>query len=258
VIVGVLQARTGSSRLPGKVLRPLAGKPMLERQLERLRRARAIDRLVVATSDDPQDEAIAALCGRTGTACFRGSLLDVLDRCYRAAAPYAPDHVVRLTGDCPLCDPELVDRVVARHLEGGYDYVSNTLVPTFPDGLDVEIMRYSCLETAWREAALPSQREHVTPFIHGQPARFRLGLVRNDTDLSALRWTVDEPEDFALVERIYEALYPAKPDFGTRDILALLDARPELRDWNRRPRNEGYLASLARDPVSVPAAREDS
>jgi len=247
MILGILQARTSSSRLPGKVLRSLSGRPMLERQIERLLRARALDRLIVATSDGQDDDPIAVLCDRLAVACFRGSLEDVLDRFYRAAAEHDPEHIVRLTGDCPLCDPELIDRVIAYHLKGDFDYVSNALDPTFPDGLDVEIMRYSCLKTAWREAVLPSHCEHVTPFIYTQPHRFRLGEVRNDSDLSALRWTVDEPEDFDLVERIYAALLPAKPDFGTRDILALLEAKPELRILNRRQRNEGYLASLERD-----------
>ena len=246
-VVAVLQARTSSSRLPGKVLRPLQGRPMLERQIERIRRARRLDRLVVATSDHAEDDPIEALCTTLGVACFRGSLEDVLDRFYRAAAPHHPDHVVRLTGDCPLCDPEIIDRVVAHHLEGGYDYSCNVLEPTFPDGLDVEVMTLASLEAAWRESALPSQREHVTAFIQTQPARFRLGDVRNDADLSALRWTVDEPADFDLVERIYAALLPTKPDFGTRDILALLAAQPALRTLNQRPRDEGYLASLERD-----------
>ena len=246
-VVAVLQARTSSSRLPGKVLRPLQGRPMLERQIERIRRARRLDRLVVATSHHAEDDPIEALCKTLSVACFRGSLEDVLDRFYRAAASHRPDHVVRLTGDCPLCDPEIIDRVVAYHVEGGYDYTCNVLEPTFPDGLDVEVMTRASLEAAWRESELPSQREHVTAFIQTQPARFRLGDVRNDADLSALRWTVDEPADFDLVERIYAALLPAKADFGTRDILALLAAQPALRTLNQRPRDEGYLASLERD-----------
>lgn len=248
-VIAVLQARTGSSRLPGKVLRPLLGKPMLERQIERVRRARSISRLVVATSEGPEDDAINALCADLGVECFRGSLDDVLDRFYRAALPHRPSLVVRLTGDCPLSDPALIDRVVATQLSGGFDYVSNALNPSYPDGLDVEVMTYACLESAWREARLPSQREHVTPFIHSQPERFRIGEVRSETDLSGLRWTVDEPADFALVEQIYGALHASRPDFDTSDVLALLDRRPELRTCNARTRNEGYLASLAKDPA---------
>ncbi|MBM3560846.1 MAG: hypothetical protein FJX53_13430, partial [Alphaproteobacteria bacterium] len=153
-VIAVLQARTSSSRLPGKVLRPLQGRPMLERQIERILRSRRLDRLVVATSDHPEDDPIEALCRTLGVDCFRGALEDVLDRFYRAAASRRPDHVVRLTGDCPLCDPEIIDRVVAHHLEGGYDYTCNVLEPTFPDGLDVEAMTWASLETAWRESGL--------------------------------------------------------------------------------------------------------
>ena len=251
LILGVLQARMTSRRLPGKVLRPLAGAPMLARQLERLQRSRLITRLLVATSDDPSDDAIEALCAGLGVACFRGALEDVLDRVYRAAAGVAPDHVVRLTADCPLADAEVVDRVISHHLQGGFDYVSNALQPTFPDGLDAEVMRMSCLETAWREAVLPSHREHVTPFLYSHPQRFRIGEVRNHVDLSSHRWTVDEPEDLAFVEKVYAALYPGNRAFGLNDVLALLQARPELAGANARPRNEGLARSQERDRAFV-------
>lgn len=254
-VIAVLQARTSSSRLPGKVLRPLLGRPMLERQIERIRRARSISRLVVATGEGPEDNAIDALCAELGVECFRGSLDDVLDRFYRAALPHRPSLVVRLTGDCPLSDPALIDRVVATQVTGGYDYVSNALNPSYPDGLDVEVMTFACLESAWNEARLPSQREHVTPFIHSQPERFRIGEVRSETDLSGLRWTVDEPADLALVEQIYGELYASRPAFDTADVLALLDRRPELRTCNTRTRNEGYLASLAKDPAVATGER---
>lgn len=249
MILAILQARVSSTRLPGKVLKPLLGAPMLTRQIERVRRARLIDTLIVATSTDPSDDAIEALCRGAGIACHRGALQDVLDRYYQAAKPYQPDHIVRLTGDCPLADPEVIDRLIRFYLDGGYDHASNGGEPTtFPDGLDVEAFRFSALEAAWREARLPSEREHVTPFIYNHPERFRLGSYRNDVDLSHLRWTVDEPADFDLVKIVYEALYPAKPDFGTADILALLDARPELGAMNtHHARNEGYAKSLQED-----------
>jgi spore coat polysaccharide biosynthesis protein SpsF len=248
-VAGVLQVRAGSTRLPGKALRPLAGAPMLERQLERVRRARRLDALTVATSAQADDDAIEALCGRLGVACYRGSLEDVLDRFYRAARAAAPSHVVRLTGDCPLADPALIDEVVRYCVQGGYDYASNALEPTFPDGLDVEAMRLESLASAWREAKLPSEREHVTPFLYKHPERFRVGSFRGAPDLSALRWTVDEPEDFALVERIYGELYAANPAFSTADVLALLERKPELRTLNTtHRRNEGYEKSLAGDP----------
>ena len=248
MIAAILQARVSSSRLPGKVLKPILGKPMLLLQVERVNRARRIERLVVATSTDRSDDAVETLCRSNGIACSRGSLADVLDRYYQAAKPLGAEHIVRLTGDCPLADPAVIDAVIAFHIEGGYDYTSNTLEPTWPDGLDVEVVRFSCLEAAWKEATLPSQREHVLPFIHQQPARFRLGSYRSAQDLSQYRWTVDEPEDFELVKAIYEELYPTNPAFTTQDALDLLKRRPGLADLNKRfIRNEGYLTSLSRD-----------
>lgn len=247
-IVGILQARVSSSRLPGKVLEPILGAPMLARQLERLGRARRIDHLLVATSIQRSDDALDALCQSLGIACFRGSLEDVLDRFYQAARPHAPAHVVRLTGDCPLADPALIDRVIDIHLQQGSDYTCNTLVPSYPDGLDVEVMRFGCLVEAWREAKLPSHREHVTPFLHQQPERFLIAGVQGDVDLSMLRWTVDEPADLELVTRVYEALYPGNPAFSTGDVLALLERDRDLREMNTmHERNEGYRRSLLAD-----------
>ncbi|MGE0118506.1 MAG: NTP transferase domain-containing protein [Dongiaceae bacterium] len=248
MILGILQARASSRRLPGKVLKPILGRPMLERQIERLRRARRLDGLVVATSTDASDDAIAALCRSLGVECFRGSLDDVLDRFYRAALRHSPRAAVRLTADCPLADPEVIDRLVDLHAAGGYDYTSNTLVRTYPDGLDAEVVALPCLEAAWREAALPSEREHVTPFIYNHPQRFRLGNLAQPTDLSHLRWVVDEPEDLDFITAIYGALHPGNPAFGTADVLALLAARPEIAAMmGRAPTNEGYQRSLAAD-----------
>jgi spore coat polysaccharide biosynthesis protein SpsF len=248
MILAILQARFTSTRLPGKVLKPILGKPILWHQIERIQRATLIDNLILGTSTDNTDDAIEILCNNSRLPCFRGSLNDVLDRFYQAAKPVDPDHIVRLTGDCPLADPQLIDQVIAFHLQGNYDYTSNTIEPTFPDGLDVEVLRFACLEQAWREARLPSQREHVTPFIHQQPFRFKIGSFRNTNDLSYLRWTVDEPLDFDLISRIYEKLYPANPEFNMQDILALLELNPELTTLNTQyHRNEGYQKSLAQD-----------
>ena len=248
MILAILQARVSSTRLPGKVLKPLMGKPMLFREIERIGRASSIDQLLVATSNDASDDPIAELCRENGTLCYRGNLEDVLDRYYRTAKEFDPEHVVRLTGDCPLIDPEVIDQVIQFYLEGAYDYASNTVTPTFPDGLDVEIFGFSCLQAAWREARLPSQREHVTPFIHQQPERFSIGCLKREPDLSNMRWTVDEAEDFEFVTQVYEALYPNKPSFAMADILLLLKSRPELLTINERfQRNEGYLKSLVRD-----------
>jgi spore coat polysaccharide biosynthesis protein SpsF len=248
VILAILQARVSSSRLPGKVLKPLLGAPMIVRQLERVRRCARIDRIVVATSTDVSDDRLAKVAADAGVAVFRGSLADVLDRFHGAAQQHIPHTVVRLTADCPLADPRLIDRVIEFYLKGGYDYATNALRPTYPDGLDVEVFRASCLEDAWREATLPSEREHVTPFIHRRPERYRIGHFAGDIDLSALRWTVDEALDFELVSTIYAALYPTKHDFGTADVLQLLEERPELKTVNTRyERNEGMKKSLQAD-----------
>jgi spore coat polysaccharide biosynthesis protein SpsF len=240
MILGILQARTSSTRLPGKVLMPLAGAPMIARQIERLQRVRGMDRLVLATTDRPEDAAVADVAVAAGIDSYRGSLDDVLDRFYRAAEPFAPSHVVRLTGDCPVADWSVIDACIAFAVDGGYDYASNTLTPTWPDGLDVEVVTFDALRTAWQEATTTVEREHVMPFITRRPERFRLGSFQNDTDLSPLRWTVDEPADFEFVRRVYEALYPDNPAFTTDHVLALLAREPDLMSLNAGfERNEG-------------------
>jgi spore coat polysaccharide biosynthesis protein SpsF len=247
VIVGILQARVSSSRLPGKVLRPILGRPMLELQIERLRRARSLDKIVLATSIATEDDAIASLANEMGIGCWRGSLHDVLDRFIGAARAYHAAEVVRLTGDCPLADPEVIDAVVATYNKSNADYASNVNPPTFPDGLDVEVMSAAVLERAWREAKKPSEREHVTLYIHQRCDEFRIANYTAPCDLSALRWTVDHIEDFAFVTEVYEALYRQKPEFTSADILALLTRRPELARGNAHIlRNEGLARSLGK------------
>ncbi|PTU32373.1 cytidylyltransferase domain-containing protein [Stenotrophobium rhamnosiphilum] len=248
MILAILQARLSSTRLPGKVLRPILGKPMLMLQIERLRRSRKIDRLLVATSSEASDDPLALVCAEFGVDCYRGSLTDVLDRYCKAAEPYAPEHVVRLTGDCPLADPDIIDQVISMHLSNGNDYTSNTLNQSFPDGLDVEVVRYSALVEAGANAKMVSEREHVTPFIYKNPQIFKLGEFRSIQDLSELRWTVDELEDFELVNAIYEALYPLRADFSTEDILHWLQQNPRWKSHNTDfERNAGYKKSLIQD-----------
>lgn len=244
MIVGVLQARMSSTRLPGKVLAPILGRPMIARQLERLARATRLERLVVATSIDPGDDPLAAECAALGVACFRGSLDDVLDRFHAALAGTGARQVVRLTADCPLTDPALIDALVEFHLTGGYDYSSNCVPPTLPDGLDAEILKIEVLERAWREAREKADREHVTQYVVKRPQVFRIGALTNDEDLSAHRWTVDEPEDLEFVRRVYTELYPGNPAFGWRDVLALVARHPEIAAINRGfRRNEGPTRS---------------
>ncbi|MGI6784707.1 MAG: cytidylyltransferase domain-containing protein [Aminivibrio sp.] len=234
MILAVLQARFSSSRLPGKVLMDLLGEPMLYRQIERILRSKRIDRLVVATSIESSDDQVWQMCLDKNLDCFRGSLEDVLDRFYQAAKQLSPEHVVRLTGDCPLTDPVIIDSVVELHLAEGNDYTSNTIDRTFPDGLDVEIISWQTLKTVWENAALPPEREHVTPYVYNRPEQFRLGcLVRQEGDISYHRWTVDFPEDFLFVQKVYETLYPQNSAFTTADVLTLLREQPELEEINK-------------------------
>jgi|APSaa5957512622_1039677.scaffolds.fasta_scaffold119129_1 spore coat polysaccharide biosynthesis protein SpsF (cytidylyltransferase family) len=250
MILAILQARFSSTRLPGKVLKKILGKPMLSLQLERIKHSKRIEELIVATSTEDSDNKIESLCKSMEIPCFRGSLNDVLDRFYQAALPYKPENIVRLTGDCPLIDPLIIDNVIDLCIRGEFDYVSNALEPTFPDGLDVEAFKFSALETAWKEAFLPSHREHVTPFIYQNPERFRIDNYRNNIDLSYLRWTVDLPQDFELVRQIYEALYRQNPKFTTQDILTFLHNNPSLLQINKSIlRNEGLKKSEEADKL---------
>lgn len=234
-VLCVLQARVSSVRLPGKVLKPILGEPMLARQVERVRRATRIDALTIATSTEPSDDAIAALCARIDVDCYRGSLDDVLDRFYAAAARTHPEHVMRLTGDCPLTDPALLDRLIELHRSGGYDYSSNTLHRMYPDGLDAEIFTYRLLERAWHEADSPRDREHVTPYMYEGGRDLRRGSLEDAVDRSGMRWTVDHPEDYEFVRRVFEALYPEDPAFDAEAVHRLLDAHPEIAAVNAPP-----------------------
>ena len=224
----ILQARMSSSRLPGKVLRPLLGRPMIARQIERLDRAAKLSRIVVATSQEASDDPLAAFLTETGVEVFRGSLNDVLGRfaaCAQALEVEGP--IVRLTADCPLADPALIDACLDLHGREGADFTSNDQHRTYPRGLDVEVFDRAGLDMAAREAADPYEREHVTPFFYNRPQRFRLAELRQARDDSGLRWTVDTAEDFAFVERVYDALYAASPAFTSDDIRALPFAHRE-------------------------------
>ncbi len=227
--VAIIQARTGSTRLPRKVLEDIGGEPMLARVVERAGRAARVHQVVVATSTAPGDDAIVALAETRGWHVHRGSEDDVLD-CFQGAASTLPcDRIVRITADCPLLDPAVVDRVL-EELDKGFDYASNTLEPrTFPRGLDVEAMTAETLDRAFREDRDPRWREHVTPYIYRHPELFRLGRVAHEEDLSALRWTVDTAADLELVRRIYAAV---PPEAGLAEVLAVVRAHPEWSALN--------------------------
>jgi len=247
--VALVQARMGSTRLPGKVLAPLAGLPMIGHVLRRAAQS-GVAQTMLVTSVDPGDDALAAVGSDLGFPVYRGSQCDVLDRYFQAAKQVEADVVVRVTGDCPLVDPELIDRCLAAFATGRYDYVSTAYpTPSWPDGLDVEAASAAALGAAWREAGKPSEREHVMPFIWTRPQRFRLGQVASETNLSHLRWTVDEPADLAFMRELFSRIDPAT--VRARDVLTLLAARPDLAGVNAGiARNEGYRKSLLLDAAA--------
>ena len=227
--VAILQARMSSSRLPGKVLMPLAGKPMMIRQIERLQRCQNLDEIIVATSDQPDDEQIAQVCETENIRCFRGNLHDVLDRYYQAALfAEKPHHIVRLTADCPLADPQVIDDCVDLHLQKGADYTSNTIKRHFPKGLDVEVMTIQALEAIWREAKTSYDREHVTPFLYQNPERFSIASLIDEHDRGNWRWTVDTDDDIEMVKAIYSALYNDNGLFETSDVIDFLNKNPNI------------------------------
>jgi glutamate-1-semialdehyde-2,1-aminomutase len=247
-IVAIVQARMGSTRLPGKVLADIAGKPILEHIVARLRRSRLINDVLIATSSTPADDCIADAAAERHFKVFRGHECDVLDRYYQAAKSAAADIVVRITGDCPLIDPEVVDRVIATFLSGECDYASNTIVCSYPDGLDAEVFSFAALELAWRDGRRAADREHVTPYIRTSRL-FRLLNVQSEwgTSTRNMRWTVDEPRDLEFIRTIY-ARFGAREFFGWREVLALIDAEPTLANLNAGViRNEGFYRSIAHE-----------
>ena len=263
-VVAIVQARMSSSRLPGKVLREILYQPMLVQVVERLSRAETVHQVVVATTTDASDAPLVALCQKQGYAYYCGSLNDVLDRFYQTARAYLADVVVRVTADCPLIDPAVVDLTVrsflgqvqppAQRTSLGalppYDFASNRLPPpwqrTFPIGLDTEVVSFAALERAWQEAAQPHQREHVLPYLYDdiglnfdQPSRFRVLVVDWEQDLGGHRWTVDTPQDLELAQRVFAAIGHNR--FGWQEVLALLEKQPELAQINAAvPHNTAF------------------
>lgn len=234
-IVTVIQARTGSSRLPGKVLMPLCGKPLLIRMAERVLNARLAGTVVVATSTDKGDDPIEELCLKEGLNCFRGHLTDLLDRHYNAALVYNAAAVAKIPSDCPLIDPAIIDKVYSKFIDGDFDYASNLHPATYPDGNDVEIFKFSLLETAFKEAEKNFEREHTTPFIWERPDRFKIANVEWETGLdysASHRFTIDYKEDYEFINAVYNELYPSNPLFGLQDILRILEEKPYIKNIN--------------------------
>jgi spore coat polysaccharide biosynthesis protein SpsF len=235
----MLQARMGSTRLPGKVLKPILGKPLLAYAVERLNQVSQAFELWVLTSRLASDDPIEHWCQEHQIRCYRGSENDVLDRFYKAAQLTQANWILRVTGDCPLIDPDVIDVMLSTlqaiektNPSDMPDYLSNTLERTFPRGLDAELVRKSSLEKAWKEAALPEEREHVTPYIYRHPELFQLTQYSQETDYSQMRWTVDTPEDFKLIEAILTEFAPNTLSFRQNDILSLLEKHPDWLLWN--------------------------
>jgi spore coat polysaccharide biosynthesis protein SpsF len=230
-LIAIVQARMGSTRLPGKVLLDVAGQTMLARVVRRVQPARTLSGVVVATARGPAEEPIVRECAAQGVDVFRGDEGDVLDRFYQAARAHQAEAVVRITADCPLIDPGLIDLVVGAFLEARPDYASNVLQRTWPRGLDTEVVALPALERAWREAAQPYERSHVTPYLYQNPDLFRLLSVTHPRDYSGYRWTVDTAEDLAFVRAVYERL-GVDGTFRWTDVIDLLAEEPELADLN--------------------------
>ena len=233
--VAIIQARMNSSRLPGKVLLDLAGQPMLVRVVERACRAKMIDDVIIATTSDPADDPIEALCRERGYSVYRGSQFDVLDRFYQAARQAQADLIVRLTADCPVIDPQVIDLTVQAFQHADADFAANRLPPpwkrTYPIGLDTEVCSFIGLARAWQEAKLPYEREHVMPYFYDQEGRFKIVVIDHDPDYGSLRWTVDTAEDLNLLREIFQR-FAGQDQFGWLDVLALVQREPQLSKLN--------------------------
>jgi spore coat polysaccharide biosynthesis protein SpsF len=227
----IVQARMGSSRLPGKVLMDLGGETVLARVVQRVRRAALVQQIIVATSVSEKDDAVVSECERIDVQCFRGSEHDVLDRYYKCAEACVADVVVRITADCPLIDPDLVDITIQAFLNNRCDYASNALVPTYPRGLDVEVFTMTALARTSCEARKAYEREHVTPYLYEHPELFRLVSLKAAADYSNYRWTLDTAEDLELLRAIY-ASFGNRDDFGWREVLKLMQREPQLAEIN--------------------------
>jgi glutamate-1-semialdehyde 2,1-aminomutase/spore coat polysaccharide biosynthesis protein SpsF len=259
MIAVIIQARMGSTRFPGKTLVEIAGEPMLGHVVDRATLIRGVDEVIVATTENPADDAIVHFATGKGLQVHRGSEDDVLDRFYKTTKCFNISVIIRVTPDCPLLDPKVSGCILDRFLQanGNLDYVCNTEPRTFPDGLDTEVFSIDALERAWHEARLPSEREHVTPYMWKNPDKFRIANICYKRDLSAMRWTVDEPSDLEFVRAIFARVGMKNRSFAMEEILELLESEPHLIEINKgKIRNEGYYRSIAMEPALPPQDRE--
>ena len=247
--IAIIQARLGSSRLPGKVFLKLEGVTVLEHVVNRVKKSSLISGIFVATTISESDIALVKFCSEKNFRIFCGSENDVLDRFYQLAKLIKPDNIIRITSDCPMIDPTVIGQVIYKHIESKSDYTTNTMPrETFPDGEDVEVFTFAALEKAWNEAKLLSEREHVTPYIRNHPELFKMTGIEYKEDLSGKRWTLDNSEDYEFISRVYNKLYSRNKYFGMSDIIEFLKKNPDLEKINIHiKRNEGYQKSLMED-----------
>lgn len=233
-VAAIIQARMGSMRLPGKILKTINGKTLLEYQIERVKQARSIDQIIIATTVKDSEQPIVDLCEKLGVDYYRGSEENVLSRYYEGAQTFGVDVVARLTSDCPIIDPKVIDQVVKHYLDNqsSVDYVSNTLERTYPRGLDTEVFSFEALGKAYHEAVLPRDKEHVTAYFYTNPNLFKLQGIKNETDYGSYRWTVDTAEDFELIQLILTELYNPNQLFLLGDVIKLLKDHPEWNEIN--------------------------
>lgn len=250
MLAAIIQARMTSTRLPGKVLMKVMGRPLLSYQLERLRRVKKIEKIIVATTNNKEDDPIVDLCKNEDVDFYRGSEHDVLDRYYQTATKFGVKHIMRITADCPLIDPAICADVIDVYFKSGADFVHTGL--TFAEGVDCEILSFRALERAWNEANLKSEREHITLYLHNHPELFKKITLTNETDDSRYRFTVDEPEDFLVVKAVLEKLYKKNAQlFTTDEIKKFMDTHQEIFRLNLNiVRNQGMMKSLKEDKTA--------
>jgi len=254
MVTGIIQARMSSTRLPGKMLTSIMGKPLIQYVIDRIFKSKRIDNFILATTNNPQDRVLIQFAKKNSLDFFTGDENDVLDRFYQAAKRFSIKIIVRITPDDPFKDPEIIDKAVEIFLNGQdrIDYVTNILPPTYPIGLDIEVFTFEALQKAWNEAKKPSEREHVTPYIWNHPEIFQIKNFGLEKNLSYLRWTLDDYRDLQFTQEIYQRLYPKKKIFLMNDILKLLNQHPSLVKINERnTKYEGYIKSLRKDKLKT-------
>ena len=250
----IIQARRGSSRFKDKILKRIMNKPLLYHQIRRLQYSKLLSSIIVATTEKKEDKILKKICDISNTDIFYGNTTDVLDRYYNAARLFKAENVVRITADCPVIDPLIVDKVISKFSKEKVNYLSNCSVRTFPEGMSVEVFSFETLEKAWKEAIWSSEREHVTPYIWKNPDKFSLGILLNENgNQSDFRLTVDYPKDLVLIRQIYKHLFSSNPCFGLDEIIQLIGTNPKMIEINKDiVKNEGYIKSIRNDVMIKP------